>query len=71
MGLVLGSRGGVSLPLASCSAPLFVIFDRDNKEDQQGDALDPRQEKEVVVQRAVIDITWEEKTRTLLQRIFR
>lgn len=56
-GCVCGSRGGVSLPLASCSASLLVILDRYNKEDQQGDALDPCQEEEVVVQRAVIDIT--------------
>ena len=53
---MLRSRGGVSLPLARRSAPLFVILDRDNEEDQQGDALDTRQEEEVVVQRAVIDI---------------
>lgn len=52
-----GSRRGVSLPLASCSASLLVILDRDNKEDQQGYALDPCQEEEVVVQGAVIDIT--------------
>lgn len=56
-----GSRGGVSLPLASCSAPLLVVLDRDNKEDQQGDALDACQEEEVVVQRAVIDVTWKER----------
>lgn len=53
-----GSRRGVSLPLASCSALLLlVILDRDNEEDQQGYALDPCQEEEVVVQGAVIDIT--------------
>lgn len=51
------SGGGVSLPLASCSGLLLVILDRDNKEDQQGDTLYPRQEEEIVVQRAVIDIT--------------
>lgn len=50
------SRGGMSLPLASWFGPLLVILKRDNKEDQQGDALDPSQEEEVVVQRAVIDI---------------
>lgn len=43
--------------MASCFDPLLVILERDNEEDQQGDALDPRQEEEVVVQRAVIDIT--------------
>lgn len=58
---VSGSRGGVSLPLASCSAPLPVVLDRDNEEDQQGDTLDACQEEEVVVQRAVIDITWKER----------
>lgn len=63
-----GSRGDVSLPLAPCSGPLLVL-DGDNKEDQQGDALDPRQEEEVVVQGAVVDITWKEKkTRTLLEK---
>ena len=56
-GLLFGSRRDVSLPLASSSAPLFVIFDRDNEEDQQGDALNARQEKEVVVERALINIT--------------
>lgn len=56
-----GSRGRVSLPLASCSAPLLVILDRDDKEDQQGEALDPCQEEKVVVQRAVIDVTWKER----------
>lgn len=54
---VCGSRRGVSLPLASCSALLLVVLDRDNEEDQQGDALDACQEEKVVVQRAVIDIT--------------
>lgn len=45
------------LPLASCLGPLLVILEGDDKEDQQGDALDPCQEEEVVVQRAVIDVT--------------
>ncbi len=30
---VCRSRGGVPLPLASCSAPLLVVLDRDNEED--------------------------------------
>lgn len=58
---VYRSRGGVSVPLASCFGPLLVILERDDKEDQQGDALDPCQEEEVVVQRAVVDITWEKE----------
>lgn len=49
------------LPLASCLGPLLVILEGDNKEDQQGDALDPCQEEEVVVQRAVIDVTWNDR----------
>lgn len=53
---MLGSRGGMSLPLASRPAPLLVVLDRDNEEDQQGYALYPCQEEEVVVQRAVVDI---------------
>ena len=51
----------MSLPLASCFGPLLVILEGDDKEDQQGDALDPCQEEEVVVQRAVVDITWKER----------
>lgn len=46
------------LSLISCSASLLVIFDRDDEEDKQGDALDPCQEEEIVMQRAVIDVTW-------------
>lgn len=65
------SRGGVSLPLASRSALLLVILDRNNKEDQQGDALDPRQQEEVVVQRAFIDITWKERTQGHYQKELR
>lgn len=57
MGFVLRSRRGVSLPLASYSGLLLVILNRDDKKDQQGETLDARQEEEVVVQRAVIDIT--------------
>lgn len=56
-GFVLRSRRGMSLPLASCSGLLLVILNRDNNKDQQGEALDARQQEEVVVQRAVIDIT--------------
>lgn len=53
---VLRSRRGVSLPLTACSALLLVILDRNNEEDEQGEALDARQEKEVVVQGAVVDV---------------
>lgn len=52
------SRGGASLELACCFAPLLVILDRDDKEDQQGDTLDPRQKEEVIVQRAVVYIAY-------------
>lgn len=55
------SRGGVPLPLVSSSDLLLVILDRDNEEDQQGDALDPCQEEEIVVQRAVVDVTWKDR----------
>lgn len=61
-GHVSGSRGDVSLPLASRSAPLLVVLERDNEEDEQGDALDARQQEEVVVQRAVIDVACKERT---------
>lgn len=54
------------LPHASCSGLLVVIFKRDNKKDQQGEALDARQEEEVVVQRAVVDITWKRENKDLL-----
>lgn len=67
-GHLCGSRGRGSLPLASRSAPLLVILNRDRKEDQQGDALDPRQEEEVVVQRAVVDITWKDRGGTLMRQ---
>lgn len=56
-----GSRGSVSLPLASCPTPLPFILKRDDKKDQQGDTLDPCQEEEVIVQRAVVDVTWRER----------
>ncbi len=67
---VCGSRRrGTSLPYAPCSASLPVILDRDDKEDQQSDALYPRQQEEVVVQRAAVDVTWKKKeTRTLLEK---
>ena len=56
----------MSLPLASRSAPLLVILDRDNKEDQQGDALDACQEEEVVVQRAAVDIAWKRENPSVI-----
>lgn len=49
--------GGVSLPLAPGSGPLLVVLDGDDEEDEQGDALDPRQQEEVVMQRAFVDVT--------------
>lgn len=52
---VLGRH--VSLPLTSCSGLLLVILDGHNEEDEQGDTLNPCQEEEVVVQRAVVDVT--------------
>jgi hypothetical protein len=36
---------------------LLVVFDRDDEEDEEGEALDPSQEEEVVVQLAVVDVT--------------
>lgn len=59
LGSVLRSRGGVSLPHTSYSDFLPVILDRDDKKNQQGDALDACQEEEVVVQLAFIDVTYE------------
>lgn len=52
---VLGRH--VSLPLTPCSGLLLVILDGHNEEDEQGDALNPCQEEEVVVQRAAVDVT--------------
>lgn len=49
----------MSLPHTSHSDFLPVILDRDDEENQQGDALDACQEEEVVVQLAVIDVTYE------------
>lgn len=47
----------MTLPEAPRSAPLPVVLHGDDEENQQGDALDPRQQEEVVVQRAVVDVT--------------
>lgn len=47
----------VSLPLASCSAPLLVIFKSNDQEDEESDTLNSGQEKKVVVQGAVIDVS--------------
>lgn len=58
-----GLRRGASLGLACCFAPLLVILDRDDQEDQQGDTLDPRQKEEVIVQRAVIYIAYKKRRR--------
>lgn len=55
-GHVLGRH--VSLPLTSCSGLLLVILDGHNEEDEQGDALNACQEEEVVVQGAVVDVTF-------------
>lgn len=61
-------RRSVPLPLASRSNLLLVILDRDNEEDEQGNTLDPCQEEEIVVQGAVVDVTWkDEETRTILE----
>lgn len=61
-----GSSGGVPLSLTSCSAPLLVVLHRDDEEDEQGDALDPGQEEEVVVERAVVDVPWQEETHRIV-----
>lgn len=49
--------GDVSLPLTSCSSLLLVVPHGHNEEDEQGDTLNACQEEEIVVQRAVIDVT--------------
>lgn len=49
-------------PLTSCSGLLLVVLDGHDEEHQQGDALNPCQEEEVVVQGAVIDVTCREET---------
>lgn len=51
------SRRDSPLPLGSCPGPLFVIFERDDEEHKQGDALNPCQEEEIVVQMAAVDVT--------------
>lgn len=56
---VLGRH--LSLPLTSGSGLLPVILDGHNEEDEQGDTLNPCQEEEVVVQRAVVDVTCTEQ----------
>lgn len=56
---VLGRH--LSLPLTSGSGLLPVILDGHNEEDEQGDTLNPCQEEEVVVQRAVVDVTCREQ----------
>ena len=49
--------GGQIPPVTSCPALLLVVLDGDDEEDEQGEALDPSQEEEVEVQRAVVDVT--------------
>lgn len=49
--------GDISLPLTSCSSLLLVVPHGHNEEDEQGDTLNACQEEEIVVQRAVIDVT--------------
>ena len=57
----MGPRRSDTMPLTSCSTTLlFVVLDRHDEEDQQGEALDPRQQEEVVVELGVIDVTWKE-----------
>lgn len=46
------------MPLVSRPHLLLVILDRDDEEHEQGDALNPCQEEEIVVQMAVVDVTW-------------
>lgn len=46
------------MPLVSRPDLLLIVLDRDDEEDEQGDALNARQEEEVVVQVAVVDVTW-------------
>lgn len=66
-----GGKGGVPghflgrdvcPPLTSCSGFLLVVLDGHDEEHQQGDALNPCQEEEVVVQGAVVDVTCGEET---------
>lgn len=55
---VCGSRRRSPVPLVSCPDLLLVVLDGDDEEHEQGDALDPCQQEEVVVQMAVVDVTW-------------
>lgn len=52
----------VCSPLTSCSGLLLVVLDGHDEEHQQGDALNPCQEEEVVVQGAVVDVACGEET---------
>ena len=48
-----------ALPVTSRSALRLVVLDGHDEEDQQRETLDGRQQEEVVVQLAVVDITLE------------
>ena len=51
------SGSGQTPPVTSRPALLLVVLDGDDEEDEQGEALDHSQQEEVVVQRAVVDVT--------------
>ncbi len=47
--------------MAPCSGLLLVILHRHNEEDKECDSLNGTQEEEVVIQHALVDVTYREK----------
>lgn len=62
------SRRHSPVPLVSCPDLLLIVLDRDDEEHEQGDALNPCQEEEVVVQMAVVDVTWRNRNEGTVRR---
>ncbi|KAL0185687.1 hypothetical protein M9458_017357, partial [Cirrhinus mrigala] len=48
-------------PVTPCSGLLLVILHRHNQEDKECDSLNASQEEEVVIQFALVDVTYREK----------
>lgn len=47
--------------MVPCSGLLLVILHRHNEEDKECDSLNGSQEEEVVIQCALVDVTYREK----------
>lgn len=54
--------------MAHCSGLLLVILHRHNEEDKECDSLNGSQEEEVVIQCALVDVTYRERKKKVRKK---